>query len=228
MEKIILLHGALGSSKQLNSLKEKLKNSFDVYSFNFEGHGGRASSNDFSIALFVQNTLDFLNENNIDNCSFFGYSMGGYVALKFAQSHPEKVRQIITYGTKFDWTIEKAEKEVLMLNPEKIEEKIPHYADFLKQLHQPLDWKMVMNQTAKMMTSLGEKPSLKDDDLKSITTKTTICVGSKDQMISIEESEKAANLLMNGELHVFENFEHPIEKVDVGVLSELISSKFIV
>jgi pimeloyl-ACP methyl ester carboxylesterase len=83
-----------------------------------------------------------------------------------------------------------------------------------------------MGQTAKMMTTLGENPSLKDEDLKSITTKTLICVGSKDQMITIEESEKAANLLMNGELHIFENFDHPIEKVDVGVLSKIISVKF--
>ncbi|MEY3237833.1 MAG: hypothetical protein RI883_1934 [Bacteroidota bacterium] len=219
---IVLLHGALGSSKQLDPLKEKMHESFDVYSFNFEGHGGRPTDSDFSIALFVQNTLDFLKENNLVNCSFFGYSMGGYVALKLAQIHPEKVEEIITYGTKFDWTIEKAEKEVRMLNPEKIEEKIPRYADFLKQLHQPLDWKTVMNQTAKMMTTLGENPSLKEEDLKSITTKTTICVGSNDQMITIEESEKAANLLLNGELHVFEGFEHPIEKVDVNELANLI------
>ena len=222
---IVLLHGALGSSKQLDLLKEKLQASFEVYSFNFEGHGGRPTDSDFSIAFFVQNILDFLNENNLDYCSFFGYSMGGYVALKLAQNHPEKVEQIITYGTKFDWTIEKAEKEVRILNPEKIEEKIPRYADFLKQLHQPLDWKIVMDQTAKMMSILGENPSLKDEDLKSIKTKALICVGSKDQMITIEESEKAANLLMNGELHVFESFEHPIEKVAVETLSMLIKLK---
>jgi pimeloyl-ACP methyl ester carboxylesterase len=227
MKNLILLHGALGSEKQLQALKNELTN-FNVYTMNFEGHGGRSINGSYSIDRFVQNVLDFMSANQLQSAAFFGYSMGGYVALKLAQIHPEKVDEIITYGTKFDWTIEKAAKEVHMLNPEKIEEKIPQYADFLKHLHQPLNWKVVMDNTAKMMTSLGDNPSLKEEDLKSINTKATICVGSKDQMITIEESEKAANFLLNGKLHVFENFEHPIDKVDIESLSKFIKMKLMV
>lgn len=107
-----------------------------------------------------------------------------------------------------------------MLHPEKIEEKTPHFAKFLELIHSPEDWKIVMNKTAKIMTELGENPSLQENDLKSISTKTTICVGSKDQMVTIEESEKAADLLVNGELNIHENFEYSIEKVDLNILTK--------
>ena len=54
--------------------------------------------------------------------------MGGYVALQLANKHPKYVQKIITLGTKFAWDKETAAKEVKMLNPEKIEEKIPAFA----------------------------------------------------------------------------------------------------
>lgn len=97
----MFFYGALEASSQLNALKDKLNESFDLFSFDFEGHGGKFSDSDFTIDLFVQNTLDFLTTNNLSRVSFFEYSMGVYVALKFASIYPEKVEQIITYGTKF-------------------------------------------------------------------------------------------------------------------------------
>ena len=42
-EKLILLHGALGSKNQFRPLMERLKEYFDMYTMNFEGHGGIGS-----------------------------------------------------------------------------------------------------------------------------------------------------------------------------------------
>ena len=111
MGNLILLHGALGSEKQLHALKNELTN-FNIYTLNFEGHGGRTINGSYSIDRFVQNVLDFMFANQLQNASFFGYSMGGYVALKLAAYHPEKVESIVTLGTKFNWTPEIAAAEV--------------------------------------------------------------------------------------------------------------------
>ena len=62
---LLLLHGALGSSQQLAELKSLLSDNYSVHSINFEGHGGLPSSTEFSIDLFVKNTLDYLRENSI-------------------------------------------------------------------------------------------------------------------------------------------------------------------
>lgn len=227
-QNLILLHGAIGSAAQLENVNSRLRDAFVVHSFNFEGHGGRQSQNAFSIALFVQNTLDYMDENKIHQASFFGYSMGGYVALKFAALYPDRVQKIFTYGTKFYWTPESAAKETKMLVPEKIKEKVPGFASSLEKLHFPLDWEENMRKTASMMLNLGEKPELKDGDLKSLKIPVIIGIGSSDHMVSLEETEQVANLIPLGKLEVFEESPHVIEKVDADLLSEKIKEFLLV
>lgn len=221
---IILLHGALGASKQLIPLSEYLIENFEVYSFDFEGHSENRSSANFSIDLFVQNTIDFMRENGIGSANFFGYSMGGYVALKLALEKPLSVESVFTYGTKFDWTPESSTLEVKMLNPEKIESKIPHFAEYLSNVQAPNDWKIVMQKTAEMLFDLGNGKALNAFDLQKIKLPTQIGIGSKDQMVSIQESKKATEQLSNATLIVMEDMLHPIEKVDLQKLSEAITT----
>lgn len=215
MKDLILLHGAIGSSKQLTPLANLLQPHFKIHTLDFEGHGGRESSQSYSINLFVQNVLDYLDKENIQKVSIFGYSMGGYVALKLAAMYPERVERIITLGTKFDWSPETALKESKMMNPEKIEEKIPKFAEYLRNLHSPLDWKQVLGETANMMIELGNGSGLKKVDFDSIQIPVQIGIGDQDQMVTITESENVAKMLTNSEFKIYPGLPHPIEKVDI-------------
>lgn len=222
MKNIFLLHGALGTKTQFNSLKEKLATEFTVHTIDFEGHGEYASSNDFSMDSFATNVLDYLQANHIEKADIFGYSMGGYVALNLALKNPEVVGEIVTLGTKFNWTAETAAKEVKMLNPEKIEAKVPAFAKQLATIHSNNDWKTVLKKTAQMMLDLGNGKRLTTEDLKNISHQVLIGIGSKDHMVSLEESQKSAEALPNGTLQVFQDFPHPIEKVDEDELVKTI------
>jgi len=219
---ILLLHGALGSEAQFNSLKSELSTSFDVHTFSFEGHGGRGSNRSFRMAHFVENIIDYLDENSLESIDVFGYSMGGYVALMFAKTHPNRVRKIITLGTKFAWNPEFSSAEVRKLNPDKIEEKVPRFAQFLEKVHSPLDWKEVVVKTADMMINLGETRPL-DEHYSTITSPTLITLGSLDNMSTEEESRLVATQLPNGQFQPIPNFEHPIEKVNASELAGIIS-----
>ena len=216
---IILLHGALGSAQQFILLEKALSPSFDVHSFSFEGHGGVDSSRPFRMNHFVENVLDYMSTHQIETASIFGYSMGGYVALTLASNYPEKVEKIVTLGTKFDWTPEFAAAEVRKLNPEKIEEKVPRFAEYLAKVHAPIDSKKVVNDTAEMMMNLGENKPLTEAIFTSIAQPTLILLGELDNMSTIAESEAVAALLPNGEFKMMERFEHQIEKVDLEVLA---------
>ena len=220
---IILLHGALGCSKQLAPLEELLRSQYTVHCLNFEGHGGDSISNDFSIDLFANNVLNYLKKQQIDSCHIFGYSMGGYVALHLANHYNVAIKSIITLGTKFNWSPEISAKEVKMLNPEKIEEKVPKFANYLQQLHQE-QWKNVVLQTAKLMHGLGNGAKLNDHEFASIKTNTLIGIGNKDVMVSLEESEHVSQLLPHAQLKVYEDFEHPIERIDIGRVANEIKS----
>lgn len=224
---LILLHGALGSENQFIQLKELLSNHFSVFAFNFEGHGGRYSNQPYSMELFSQNVQDFMNENGIEKSHFFGYSMGGYAALVLAKSHPQKVEKIMTLGTKFNWTPETSAKEVKMLNPEKIEEKVPKFAAMLQKRHTPLDWKEVLRKTAQMMMDLGNGKALKLEDFERVSHEILVGIGSKDNMVTMEESKQVSDKLPKGKIEIFDNFPHPIEKVDFERLKEEIEIFFL-
>ncbi|MDX1939355.1 MAG: alpha/beta fold hydrolase [Saprospiraceae bacterium] len=221
-ESLLLLHGALGSAAQLQLLKALLSKHFTVYTLDFSGHGGEPFKSDFSIAAFADEVLTFLDVNIIEKTHIFGYSMGGYVALHLAKLYPDKIDKIFTLGTKFDWNPETAEREVKMLKPLKIKEKIPAFAKILKERHEPNDWEELLHKTAIMMLALGNGGVLKEEDFKNIKHHIIIGIGSEDNMVTLAESQAVAAILPHGKLLLFSNFKHPIEQIDIITLADAI------
>lgn len=221
---LILLHGALGSKNQFKSLKTQLEKSFDVHAINFDGHGGDGSAHEFSIQLFTENVINYTKANSIENANIFGYSMGGYVALNTALKMPRKINKVFTLGTKFNWSMESAEAEVKMLNPIKIKEKIPLFAERLRNVHSPQDWKKVMIMTSEMMINMAKGAKLFDADFKRINQNVVIGIGSLDKMVSYEESKYVSNLLPNAKLIELEGVKHPIETIGTNELINYIMS----
>ena len=221
-ENMILLHGALGSKDQFQELKKLLSSQFNVLDLNFEGHGDRFSDKEFSIDLFVKNVEEKLNDLNITETNVFGYSMGGYVGLQLASIKPQLVKRILTLGTKFNWNKELAKQEVEKLNPEKIVDKVPAFANRLAELHPANDWKLVVRKTANLMEGLGNGKKLSDADLKQIHHNVLVGIGEFDNMVTLDESKHAVESLPNGSLLVLEGFKHPIESVNIKQLAEAI------
>ncbi len=223
---LILLHGALGGKDQFSTLQENLKDQFQIYTLNFEGHGGRKSDREYSMENFEENLLDLIETENLEPANIFGYSMGGYVALKLAIDYPAKVQKIMTLGTKFAWTPESANDEVSRLNPLKIEEKVPEFARQLKERHSPLDWRQVLSKTGEMILTLGKGAALVPKDFEEVQCPVLITRGSEDQMVSEMESRKIAETLPQGEYHSFEGFKHPLEQADTDTLANRIIGFF--
>ena len=227
METVLLLHGAAGASTQLEPLAEKLKDSFNVILFNFSGHGGKlVPPEPFSIELFAGEVLNLINKGRLSGINIYGYSMGGYVALYLARNFPEKVNKIFTTASKFKWEEADAIKESRLLNPEKIIEKVPSFADKLSRLHYPENWKTVLEKTAEMMINLGRDPVLKDEDFSKIENEILLSVGDRDNMVSAEETIHVYRLLKKSQLYIIPDSGHPIEKISADKLSAEIKSFF--
>jgi len=222
MRHLILLHGALGSSGQLIPLKKILENNFSVHLINFSGHGGETPDESFDMDLFSGDVTRYLEKNKIEKADVFGYSMGGYVALWMARYFPGRLGRICTLATKFDWSPESAEREVSMLNPDKIQEKLPGFARTLEERHAPADWKIIMQMTADMMPGLAKKP-LQDNDFKQIQNPVMVCIGEKDKMVSVAESEHVVTQLGNATLKVLEDTPHPLESVNLEKMRILLT-----
>jgi pimeloyl-ACP methyl ester carboxylesterase len=227
MNPILILHGALGSAAQLYPLQALLERSGKkIFLANFSGHGGSPFEDEFSIEQFADELLQFLEDQNLKHVNVFGYSMGGYVALWAAHLRPDFFNNIVTLGTKFDWTVSSAQLEIKKLNPEKIKEKVPAFAETLAQRHAPNDWKEVVTKTANLMMRLGNKPLLTQQVLEHIQHPVTICLGDKDDLTSAAYSEQVAANLPRGRFILLEKTPHPIEKVEGTVLQQILLHAF--
>ena len=226
MQHILLLHGAIGAKEQLMPLADKLKSSYIVHTLNFSGHGGKPMPTHFSIEVFANDVLNYLDKNKIDKINIFGYSMGGYVAMYLAKNQPTRINKIMTLATKFDWTEEIAEKEIKMLNPEKIKERLPEFAKMLEERNKPNDWILALKSTAEMMISLGKNNTLQLSDYETIEHQTLISIGDKDSMVTLEETIAVYRQLKNANFVILPNTQHPIEKVELERLSKEIELFF--
>src|ERR1051326_356905 len=89
---IVLLHGFLESLEIFNGLSDKLSKSFRVISIDLPGHGQTPSLGYIHtmelMAECVKSVLDF---SGIRKYVVIGHSMGGYVALAFAEKFPQHI-----------------------------------------------------------------------------------------------------------------------------------------
>jgi esterase/lipase len=223
MKNIVLLHGAIGAKDQLQPLADLLKNDFIVHVFNFSGHGGKPFAEEhFSIEAFAAELQEYFLTQEIEQASVFGYSMGGYVALYLAKQQPQLFNKIITLATKFQWDETIVAKEVSMLNTEIILEKVPVFAEQLKQRHAPNDWKLVLNKTKTMLLQMGKENPLHPNDYTTIDQPVLLLLGDNDKMVTREETEAVQKALPNSRFQLMEQTAHPIEKIKNEVLADII------
>jgi pimeloyl-ACP methyl ester carboxylesterase len=209
---LVLLHGALGDANQLAPLAAKL-GSRRITVLELEGHGTTPfRDRPLRMESLATAVIEAMDERGIARADFFGYSMGGYVALLVAASAPDRVERVATLATKLAWTQEIAARETTMLDPATIRAKVPKFAAALEARHTGGGWEQLLAQTADLMHALGNRPPLTDDVLASIAKPVRIAVGDRDATVSIDESAAAVRKLPQGELEVHPRTPHPFEK----------------
>ncbi|MEO1384019.1 MAG: alpha/beta hydrolase [Bacteroidota bacterium] len=227
MSSVILLHGALGTATLFQPLLDKWPTENQVLTIDFPGHGSLAGDHaPMTISSLSTYLIQWMDERSLFGTHIFGYSMGGYVALTSALQRPDLFDQIVTLGTKFEWSPAIAHQETRKLNPEKIQEKVPAFAEILANRHGELNWQNIVNYTANLMTDLGRNPILSADTLSQIKIPVHIMLGDQDQMVTQEESQWVAQHLPQGEFHLLSDTPHPLEKVDPSKLFTILQRFF--
>lgn len=218
MDSLLLLHGALGSKDQFDSLIPKLEEHYEIHTLNFEGHGQAGPTDSaFRIEYFSENVLGYLDEHDIREINIFGYSMGGYVALNLAKEQPESVHKIATLGTILQWDEEIAELESRHLYPDRIKEKVPLFADQLKQRHL-YGCKKVVDKTRELVQNLGSDPVIKKDDWQTIKHSIRLHVGDRDTTAGIDKTIEIYRKMDYADLAVLPKTGHSLLEVNQSVL----------
>ncbi len=85
---VVLLHGFLGSSKVWNNIIPQLSKSYKVIVIDLPGHGqSNCLGYAHSMELMADSVFSVLKKLRIKKCVMVGHSMGGYVALAFANKY---------------------------------------------------------------------------------------------------------------------------------------------
>lgn len=224
---LILIHGALGSKEQFHKLIQSISDNYEIHTFDLPAHGNLAYQRDslsmYSFANYVRN---YIVENNLDKPLVFGFSMGGFVALTL-QSQGDYFSKIMTLNTKLEWSLEIAEKEQKMFDPEIILEKVPNYANSLIAIHGEENWKNLLEKHRNMMFDIAKSSPLSDYAISNISLPTLITKGEKDKMVTGDECHNLIAKLSDANYYEFENAEHPIEKMDLGQLTKVMNDFYL-
>lgn len=94
-EPLVLLHGFTGSSQSWESFIEKWSSAFKVIAIDLPGHGHTNTPAFPSMIQFCDELRNILQALNIKQCHLLGYSMGGRIALSFAERHPQHVASLM-------------------------------------------------------------------------------------------------------------------------------------
>lgn len=228
MKQLLLLHGALGSKSQFTEITPVLQEKgFACEAINFSGHGGFSIPvQGYNFNVFANDILAYADEHNIEKLNLFGYSMGGYAALYFAKLYPERVEKIAVLNVKFSWDPLSTQKELGMLNADKIIEKVPSFADKLMLQHGLNFWKQVISQTANMFEHMGKDYILTKEDFGKINVPVMVGVGDKDTTTSIDESLNIYRELPNAHFWSLPNTPHPFDKISKELVALQLSLFF--
>jgi len=221
---LILIHGALGCKSLFDESVPTINatcHSIDLY-----GHGTESlNPKSFTIEGFGKQVIEYMDSHNILKANIFGHSMGGYVALWIAANYPNKVHETVTLGTKLGWTKEVATREIKFLDPDKIIEKIPKFAQVLEVRHGK-KWSKLLKATAQLMVDLGDYKGLTKSNYQAIKTPTTLCLGEFDKMVTEQETREVAAYISNSDVQIVEGFQHPLESIKTEQLGAFINQMF--
>jgi len=213
MSTIVLLHGALATERQMLPLEARLPD-HDVVSLTFSGHGHRAAE-PLDFMRFVDDIHAGVAPDGVQKVHLFGYSMGGYAALLYAAKFPERVASVVSLGSILSWSEEALQQELRKLDPVRMEQKVPAFADTLAEWHGTENWRNVVTRVAARMTDLARSPLLTEEVVQRIKCPVFCCVGEGDTSADPERTRTFAARIKHSRTMVLRNTRHPFEEVDL-------------
>jgi 3-oxoadipate enol-lactonase len=109
---IIFIHGFPFNKSMWNLQVESLKDKYRLITYDIRGHGNSDAGNEvFSIDLFVNDLINFMDALKIDKAILCGLSMGGYIALNAIEKYKERFDALILSDTQCIADTPEAEKK---------------------------------------------------------------------------------------------------------------------
>lgn len=237
---IILMHGFLEDLSIWRDTSKYLSNNYQVALIDLPGHGkSDCLGYVHSMELMAETILQLMKTLKKRKCHLVGHSMGGYVALAFAELHPDKVKSLslVCSNARADKPEKKRErtKAIQLVKTKKelfVEIAIPKlFNDNLKtNLAGIIRIKKIAHKTS-IQGTIAAISGMRDRYEREIVLKfapypVLIIGGEKDQIIPIEWLEEQALIAENCQLEIIPNIGH-MPFIESPLIFESILKRFI-
>ncbi|HEX5218480.1 MAG TPA: alpha/beta fold hydrolase [Verrucomicrobiae bacterium] len=92
---LVILHGLLGSLDNWVPVAHKLGHHFQIFLVDLRNHGHSPHAEEFGYDEMAEDLREFLNQQHLAKAHILGHSMGGKVAMRFAQLHPGMLGKLV-------------------------------------------------------------------------------------------------------------------------------------
>jgi 2-hydroxy-6-oxonona-2,4-dienedioate hydrolase len=239
---LILLHGITGHAEAYVRNLHAHAEHFNVWAIDFIGHGYSAKpDHPLEIKHYIAQVLGLLDAIGVEQASFSGESLGGWVTARFAQLYPEKVDRIVlnTMGGTManptvmerlytlsmeaakdpSWERVKARLEWLMADPTMVTDDLIRTR---QQIFEQPDWLMACERNMALQDlEIRRRNMLSDDDLRAIQAPAMVLWTTKDPSGPVDEGRRIAGLIPNGRLAVMDNCGHWPQYEDAETFNRL-------
>ncbi len=209
---LVLLHGGVCTIEVcLGKIRAPLAKSWKTIAIEQQGHGRTADvDRPLSYEQMAEDTAALLRQLKVGNADFFGYSMGGSIALAIAMRHPDLVRKVVIIGTPYnnDGLIPGLVENFKNLKPEEIPQEFRDA--YAKTSPHPEKWPLLVEKIKSMLLdSKGFRP----EEMKSIQAPAMVMIGDAD-IVRPEHAVEMYRLLPHGQLGVLPASTHfaPMER----------------
>lgn len=220
---VLFLHGALGVRAHMEPLRKCFADRATI-SLDFPSHGGSTMQRESMTAqTLARDMIALLDELKIEQVDVVGHSMGGYVSMTMAQLAPQRVRSVVTLGTKFWWTSEAVAMTLKDLDADNIRGASQKFYDALAAAHAPNG----LDQTLRLMRTLIAALGQSHPDpapFRASGAPILICTGDRDTMVPVTEVVKLFESLdsKRNAIAVLPNTPHALQHVALSCFEQSI------
>mgnify|MGYP000083941078 CR=1 FL=1 len=236
---LVLVHGFGASVHTWEPWVERLQSHYRIVSVDLPGHGLTRAPSDYSFSAGSNAELieELTQRLNVRRFTFFGHSMGGAVAVRYALAHPEKLDALVLVAAAA-WPREQQRSGStplafqLLRNP--LGRALLSYANprlfaergLVSAYH---DRSMVRDEVVDRYVDLARAPGhrallssdrnnrgdppLRPEDFAGIAIATLVIHGEDDRIISVEDSRALAAAVPGAQLTIYPDTGHmPMEE----------------
>lgn len=215
-ESLLLLPGLLGTiSDQWRLFIEPISQRYRVIMVDLRGHGrSENKSHHLLPEQMVEDLIGLLDHLTVDSAHVAGYSLGGYLGLMLLLYRPRLVNTLLMHASKFFWTEQAVTEMGRQLNPERIAERAPTYANRLSAAHGATRWRPLVRQAADLVVYLSQNP-LTEAAAGRAQAPVMVSVGDRDELVPVQEAYRLSRAFEAGSLLVLPTVQHAFRSLDL-------------